>query len=190
MKRALILVVLMCLSSFAWSQNHQPAKLSASQSKKNGLTYDVILSSGKATVRKVKSGVYELRMILPPTNQVLLEPNRPNSSFYVPLRMLKGIWDLGKDSFKKVPPNAVLSAEKLRPTVVVLTSFSIGKNDTAIFTLSSKGPFKEGRLRKVVMTVDSKSCCEFACDISGDYAGSSCYSCCANGGTILTGCAV
>ena len=80
-----------------------------------------VLTAKRAVVEK-KEDHYELSLFKSDDNKVVAFTDRPQRlAFNVSLPMFSAIWDGGQDSFKKVPPNAVLVENNRRISITELT---------------------------------------------------------------------
>ena len=151
---------------------------------KKALSFMFTLSAGKATIKPVKNGEYVLAMNLPDVSQVTVFGQGPNSMVRTLTgKELENIWTQGDNSFINDPPNAVLSAEDMRPIVVTLTGSKM-KGNRAFYQFKRIGggvlPKAYKVVKKVTLTVDSGM---IGCCIFGD-SGEQC--CTDNGGAWIS----
>ena len=110
---------------------------------------------------------YTLTLSHTDTDHVIGFTDRPDRKVnYEPIKQLEADWSKGNDSFKKNPPNAVLSSADIKhPVIVVLDSMKT-EGDKTTFTLNSakdnptdgilsKFVEKDLTLKNVVVTIDN-----------------------------------
>ena len=80
-----------------------------------------VITAQRAVVEK-KENHYELSLFKSDDNKLVAFTDRPQRlAFDVSLPMFSAIWDGGKDSFEKVPPNAVLVENNRQISITELT---------------------------------------------------------------------
>ena len=117
-----------------------------------------VVYSEKANIKKLKDGRYTLTMQHTDINHVIEFSDRPYRIVkYITGNNLQKLWSKGKNSFTADPPNAVLSADKLKPIIIVLDSIHVNKK-TVTFTINETGiiPAKGLDLKGVSLVIDKK----------------------------------
>ena len=113
-----------------------------------------VVYSEKANIKKLKDGRYTLTMKHTDINHVIEFSDRPYRIVkYITGNNLQKLWSKGKNSFAADPPNAVLSASKLKPIIIVLYSIQVNKKRVT-FTIHSTGELDGKTLGQVVVVVD------------------------------------
>ena len=80
-----------------------------------------VITAQRAVVEK-KENHYELSLFKSDDNKLVAFTDRPQRlAFDVSLPMFSAIWDGGKDSFEKIPPNAVLVKNNTQISITELT---------------------------------------------------------------------
>lgn len=117
------------VSLFAVACASQPATTTTQATKskahvaKAKKSFLFLISSGDAQLNKLSSGQYQLTMDLPAIKQVVAFTDRPyRDAKFISAKKLQSLWSVGKNSFAKDHPNAVLSSKKLWPTIVEVDS--------------------------------------------------------------------
>ena len=114
-----------------------------------------VVYSEKANIKKLKDGQYTLTMQHTDINHVIEFSDRPYRIVkYITGNNLQKLWSKGKNSFAADPPNAVLSASKLKPVIIVLDSIQVN-NKTVTFTIHSTVELDEKTLGQVAVVVDA-----------------------------------
>ena len=101
-----------------------------------------VVYSEKANIKKLKNERYTITMQHTDINHVIAFSDRPYRIVkYITGNNLQKLWSKGKNSFAVDPPNAVLSASKLKPIIIVLDSIEVNE-ETVTFTIHSTGLIK------------------------------------------------
>lgn len=131
----------------------------SSKNDTNNPTFLFNVSSADGSIKLDKKQHYILSIRLPDMEQVLMYSDRPNRIVkYITGANLAKFWVAGDNSFKVNPPNAILSTESIRPTVVVLHDIKV--NGTyAVFDMTSTRHLHIGKLNHVSLNIDGTNGC-------------------------------
>lgn len=129
-----------------------------------------VVSAGKGSLSKYKTGEYQLTMDLPNVDQVTVFSQRPKRIVTVISgKYLSKFWYLETNNFESSPPNALLSTQENRSIVVVLQSSMITGNKIVFkFKIVDKKQkfatkFTSLLVYKIVLTIDSSTSSEVVC---------------------------
>ena len=128
----------------------------AAYDHKKAPSFLFVVSADKAKISHLKDGKYSLEIQKSDMNQVIAFSDRPNRIVkYITGSELQKIWGEGKNSYKSDPPNAVISADNMKPKIVVIHAdeFKQGSYHLHLNGLT-KGVIERVNLNNVVVTVD------------------------------------
>ena len=157
-------------------KEHTPSWLFVVQAESGKITQ---LTEKEADNTEQAKKKYTLTLSHTDTDHVIAFTDRPDRIVkYEPVKQLEGDWSKGNDSFKKNPPNAVLSSAGIEhPVIVVLDSMKTdGATTTFTFHSAKDNPTdgilsnfaeKDLTLENVVVTID---------DLKKDWTGCYCAS--------------
>lgn len=153
--------ILVLAAGSALAISHNSSGSTASTSKK-APTFLFAVSAGTGYLKSLGNNQYALTMNLPSTGQVVMFSDRPQRIVKViNAKTLAKIGTLGSNSFAKSPPNAVLSAQGMMPTIVMVTGVKV-KGNQATYQLKT-GPNEpkpsklNQALKKITLTIDGSS---------------------------------
>ncbi len=110
--------------------HHNSAKSAEKKvATKKSPSFLFVVSAKKGEIKRGKDGKHLLIIQNADMDKVIMFSDRP----YRYVKEISGaelltIWPEGKDSFKKDPPNAVLSGANMKPVIVILSSFTVAKD--------------------------------------------------------------
>ena len=132
----------------------------AAKDHKKAPSFLFVVSADKAKISHLKDGKASLVIQQSDMNKVIAFSDRPN-------RIVKEItgsdlvklWPEGKNSYESDPPNAVISADNLKPKIVVIHAdeFNQGAYHLHISGLT-KGAIERGHLQNPLITIDGIQC--------------------------------
>ena len=139
------------------------AKL-ANQSKKTP-SFMFVIDAKKGQIKKDKNGQYHLILKKVDMNQVIMFSDRPQRIVkYITGKDLQTLWKEGKNSFKKDPPNAVLSGKGITTQIVILRGVHVSKSNISMpISINRESLPKlamaanKGKILAVTLTVDQLS---------------------------------
>ena len=87
-----------------------------------------VIDAKKGEIKKDKNGQFHLMPKHTDMNHVIMFSDRPNRIVkYITGEALQKLWPIGKNSFKKDPPNAVLSGSGIKTQIVILNGIQVTK---------------------------------------------------------------
>ena len=128
----------------------------AAKDHKKAPSFLFVVSADKAKIIHLKDGTYSLVIQKSDMNQVIAFSDRPNRIVkYITGSELQKIWGEGKNSFKKDPPNAVISADNLKPQIVVIHAYELKQGAYHLHINGlTKGAIDRGQIQNLTVTID------------------------------------
>lgn len=158
--------------STALADQHQANNTTTAQAAdKKAPSFLFVVSAKKAQLKPGKDGNMLLVINKSDLGRTIEFSDRPYRIVkYLTPNVLFSDGSKGKNSFVADPPNAVLSAEDMKPQIVVVNGMKLSDSDLT-FKLQGHHLTSEGALPEVVLTVDSCTCtsndCSYCCNQTG-----------------------
>ena len=129
----------------------------AAKDHKKAPSFLFVVSADKAKIIHLKDGTYSLVIQKSDMNQVIAFSDRPNRILKdITGSVLVKLWPEGKNSFKKDPPNAVISADNLKSQIVVIHADELKQGAYHLHISGlTKGAIDRGLLLNLTVTIDS-----------------------------------
>ena len=122
-----------------------------------------VLQANEATISPVKSeaNTYTMTMKLTDDNvkKIIEFSDRPYRIVnYMTAKQLQDLWGEGSNSFKADPPNAVLSAEGVDASIVIIQGFEVSEGQLSLTFHSTTKALLPSNLKDITLTIDSVWC--------------------------------
>lgn len=153
---AVLISVIFALSGCTSFANHhaQQQQYTAKSDKPRWL---FVISAPGAQIKQLSATKAELMIDGNQFDRNIMFSDRPNRYVkYVTFKALKRQWSLGNNNFKNDPPNAVIAAPNVRPTIVKLTNYHL-KGHMVYFTMTNlqdNTPFPH-HIKRFMLMIDS-----------------------------------
>lgn len=123
-------------SAFSSDLRKSPGRRSV---PRKSMSFLLTIASKKGKIKHVKDNIYLLDIKLNHINQVSQLPTATNEQAHIITdNSLEKVWGLGDNNFSKHPARAVLSAQDLAQTSVIITHMHVDNNDIVYQFKSTK----------------------------------------------------
>ncbi len=117
----------------AHAHQHKDKKAVTTDKTKKAPSFLFVIDAKQGEITKDKNGQFHLVLKHADMNHVIMFSDRPNRIVkYIKGERLQSMWKEGKDSFEKVPPNAVLSGTGIKTQIVILNGIHVTKDAVSL----------------------------------------------------------
>lgn len=152
---AIIALLLGIGIAFAMRKPTVTARTLAANKPQDRVIFDI--SAKKAFTSRTGDSARQLVIGVPHIEEVRISSDKPNKVVkIISTNEFKKLWSRGSNSFSMDPPNAVLSANNLPPTIISLTSSQVDSNAILYTFKILRGSISPNAvLTHITLTVDS-----------------------------------